>query len=127
MRYAQSAVVATALLLLACSEQSDNELPFEPQAAMQGQAPVYLVTFREGVDVTGTARELARLHGFTVRHVREHAAKGFSAVIPDARLRQLQNDPRIELIEADGPVALIRPVGGEQVTTAAVQTTPWGI
>jgi subtilisin family serine protease len=127
MKYVHSAVVATALLLLACSEQSDTELPFEPQAAMQGQAQVYLVTFRQGVDVTATARELGRLHGFAVRHVREHAAKGFSAVIPDARLRQLQNDPRIELIEADGPVTLIKPVGGEQITTLAVQTVPSGI
>lgn len=127
MRYPRYAVGATALLMLACSDQSGTELPFEPQAAMHGNAPVYLVTFREGVEVQGTTRDLARLHGLAVRHVREHAARGFSAVIPDARLRMLQNDPRIAIVEQDGPVFLVKPVVGEQAGALAVQSTPWGV
>jgi subtilisin family serine protease len=118
------------LALSACAERQDT--PFEPvdgQAAAR-QAAVYLVTFQDDVDVQTTTRDLARIHGLAVRSVRLHAARGFSAVIPDARLAALRADPRIAIIEADGPVALIRPIedaarpGGGG---GGGQTTPWGI
>jgi subtilisin family serine protease len=127
MRRPHVPVLATAMLLLACSDQTVTELPFEPQAAMNGQAPVYLVTFRDGVDVASTTHELAGFHGLAVRHMREHAARGFSAVIPEARLRKLQNDPRVALVERDGPVTLVKPSAKGDVGTLAAQVTPWGI
>ncbi|HSJ30504.1 MAG TPA: S8 family serine peptidase [Longimicrobiales bacterium] len=118
------------LALSACAER--QEAPFESidgQTAAR-QAAVYLVTFHDDVDVPATTRDLARIHGLAVRSVRLHAARGFSAVVPDARLAALRADPRIAIIEADGPVALIRPIedaarpgsGG-----GGGQTTPWGI
>jgi subtilisin family serine protease len=79
------------------------------------------------VNVPTTTRELARIHGLAVRSVRLHAAPGFSAVIPDARLDALRADPRIAIIEADGPVALIRPIGVAAKPGSGGQTTPWGI
>src|SRR5690606_19195982 len=120
-----------AVTLTACAVQ-EADLPSDPVAteAVQRGAPAYLVTFRAGVDVPSATRTLARIHGLAVRSMRLHAAPGFSAPIPDARLQALRSDPRIEIIEADGPVALIRPIedaarpGGGG---GGGQTTPWGI
>lgn len=124
-------VALAAVTLTACAEQ-EADLPFDPVSteAVQRGAPVYLVTFRAGVDVPSTTDDLARIHGLAVRSMRLHAAPGFSAPIPEARLQALRSDPRIEIIEADGPVALIRPIedaarpGGGG---GGGQTTPWGI
>jgi subtilisin family serine protease len=120
-----------AVALGACADPTSGPLPFEPQSAMeQGQAAVYLVTFRSGVEVGSTTQELAQLHGLAVRHVREFAAPGFSAVIPDVRLDAIRNDPRVALVEADGPVTLVFPVAEARPGGAAApvsQTVPWGI
>ena len=129
MRRSYPIAAMATCVLAACADQSGQESPVAPQAAVQSQAPVYLVTFRAGVNVPNTTSELAQLHGLAVRSVREYAAPGFSAVIPDARLQALRSDARIALIEADGPVSLVRPViearpGGGG---SASQTTPWGI
>ena len=118
-----------ALALSACAER--QEAPFEPidgQTAAR-QAAVYLITFHDDVNVQTTTRDLARIHGLAVRSVRLHAARGFSAVIPDARLDALRADPRIAIIEADGPVALIRPieVAARPGGGGGGETVPWGI
>ncbi|HEX9691061.1 MAG TPA: S8 family serine peptidase [Gemmatimonadales bacterium] len=131
----------------ACSDEPTAvPTPDGPDFAQSAGAPIYLVTFTGDVtDVPGTARELARSGGFTLRHVREHAARGFSAVVPERFLGTLRSDPRVALVERDGPVSLIFPVrpnappwcdtdpsdprcgggGGEDPPSA--QTTPWGI
>ena len=108
-----------------------SRAPQGPLAARSENAPIYLVTFNPGVtDVRGAANAIARENGLALRHVREFAARGFSAVIPDARLDLVRSDPRVQLVEKDGPVSLVFPVqvqarpggggGGGQVT-------PWGI
>lgn len=121
----------SALAFAACAEQP-ADLPFEPtasEAATRGSAAVYLVTFRDGVDVPTTTRDLARMHGLAVRSMRLHAARGFSAVIPNARVEALRNDPRIAIVEQDGPVSLIKPieVAARPGGGGGGQTTPWGI
>lgn len=100
------------------------------QAALSENAPVYLVTFKEGVDVASTAREMAQARGFAIRFLRQHAAPGFSAVIPEPQIDAIRNDPRVLIVEKNGPVSLIypirdaaRPGGGG----GGGQTTPWGI
>ena len=121
---------ALTVALAACSETPiAPDVPFEPQAAMSDNAPIYLVTFQDGVDVTSTTAELARAHGLGVRFVRQHAARGFSAVVPERRVAALRADPRVLLVERDGPVSFVRPIvekrpGGGGGGT---QTTPWGI
>ena len=99
------------------------------QAARSENAPIYLVTFKEGVDVASTAREMAQARGFAIRFLRRHAAPGFSAVIPEPQAEALRSDPRVLIVEKDGPVSLIRPIiearpGGGG---GGSQTTPWGI
>lgn len=135
-------------LLLAVAACADPSTPLEPVGAPNFRAssgsPVYLVTFADHVaDVPATAAELARAGGFTLRHVRTRAARGFSAVIPDRFLDAVRTDPRVRIVERDGPVSLIRPLrpsaprwcndnpshpacGGDDGGSSS-QTTPWGV
>ncbi|HEX6308654.1 MAG TPA: S8 family serine peptidase [Longimicrobiales bacterium] len=125
--------VLASIALSACAERQEATLPFESvdgQEAARQEAPIYMVTLRAGVDVPATTRELAQIHGLAVRSLRLHAAPGFSAVIPDARVQALRSDSRVEIVERDGPVSLIHPIeaaarpGGGG---GGGQTTPWGI
>ncbi len=127
------AAIAAAVGLAACDGGAPTSSPQAdaPLAARSENAPIYLVTFKEGVNVRATAEELARGHGFGVRFVREHAAKGFSAAIPENRVAALAADPRVERVERDAFVQLIKPIeiaarpGGGGSTSG--QSTPWGI
>ncbi|HEV2147630.1 MAG TPA: S8 family serine peptidase [Longimicrobiaceae bacterium] len=125
------AALVTALGLAACDEAPTLAPEAAgPSAAQSENAPIYLVTFRDGVDVQSTAAEMARNGGFMLRYVRQHAARGFSAVIPAAHVDAVRNDPRVALVEKDGPVSLIRPVEGNARPGGGGgggQTTPWGI
>jgi subtilisin family serine protease len=133
MRRTLPLAALAAAALAACDGTSPvaTRSPQEPAMAASANAPIYLVTFNDGVtDVRGAANAIARENGLALRHVREFAARGFSAVIPDARLDLVRSDPRVALVEKDGPVQLVLPVevkarpggggGGGQVT-------PWGI
>jgi subtilisin family serine protease len=101
--------------------------PEDPQFAAAEQAPIYLVTFAEGVRVDATARELARQYGFTIRHLRHHAAPGFSAVIPGGDAEAIAADPRVAIVEKDGPVSLIFPVAAARPGSGGGESTPYGI
>ena len=118
----------TAVVMAACSGQDTPVAPSGssgfPGLAVQSQAPLYLVTFTDDVtDVAGVARSMAARGGFALKHVREHAARGFSAVLPPPALAQLRADPRVLILEADGPVRLDlpraeagRPAGGQTIS-----------
>lgn len=118
--------------LAACGESPSSTSPDGTiDAAAAASPPRYIVVFQDDVrDIRGVAQELARGNGFGLQRVREHAARGFTAVIPEARLDAVRSDPRVRFIEKDGPVSLIRPIiearpgGGGG---GAAQVTPWGI
>ena len=126
----------SALLVLAavaaCSTSDRTVAPAteglsEPLSA-SGQAPLYMVTLRDGVgDVAAVARELGARGGFGVEAVREHAARGFDAIIPPAFINEVRRDPRVLLVEADGPVQLRLPFEPAARPGGGGQTTPWGI
>ena len=134
MRNALPFVLLSAAALAACDGAAPTDAARAPNgaaAARSANAPIYLVSFNEGVaDVPGAANDLARAHGFALRHVRQFAARGFSAVIPPSELEAVRSDPRVKLVEPDGPVQLVFPVqvqarpGGGGSTG---QVTPWGI
>jgi subtilisin family serine protease len=129
-RFAVARTVAAALALAACAEGGAPMAPDAPEFALGGPAPIYLVTFRGDVtDVRAVARELSRARGFAVRYVREHAARGFSAVIPDPVAAALRADPRVLMVERDGAVSLVRPIEavGKPGGGGGGQATPWGI
>jgi len=126
------AALAAAAALAACDGTPvESRSPQGPALAASANAPIYLVTFNDGVtDVRGAANAIARENGLGLRHVREFAARGFSAVIPDARLDLVRSDPRVALVEKDGPVQLVLPVEGKARPGGGGgggQVTPWGI
>lgn len=129
MRRSTTAAALATLALAACQENPQINAPSEPALAASSNAPIYLVTFKPGVDVASTARDLGIAHGFAVRYLRSHAAPGFSAVIPTSRVGAIQADPRVELVERDGPVSLVRPIEGAARPGGGSggQSTPWGI
>ncbi|HWK89532.1 MAG TPA: S8 family serine peptidase [Longimicrobium sp.] len=120
--------LAAALALGACAD-APGTAPEGASFAANEHAPIYLVTFKDGVDVDATTAELSRGHGFAVRFTRHHAAPGFSAAIPEHRVSKIAADPRVAIVEKDGIVTLdlprvsARPGGGG----GGGQSTPWGI
>jgi hypothetical protein len=124
-------VAALAALALAACQDSPVASPGDASLARSENAPIYIVTFKDGVDVTSAANDLAHGNGFAIRYLRLNAARGFSAVIPEARMGAILADSRVALVEKDGPVALIAPVEGYARPGGGggggTQTTPWGI
>ncbi|HEY0969679.1 MAG TPA: S8 family serine peptidase [Gemmatimonadales bacterium] len=125
-------LLLTALAAAGCSDAptgSPGEGPVASRAPAE-QAPIYLVTFSDGVaDVESAARDIARNRGFALRHVRRHAARGFSAVIPPGQIDAVRADPRVLIVERDGPVSLIEPIREQKRPGGGGggQSTPWGI
>lgn len=125
---------AAVLFVSACDVTPTATDVVSNRASASENAPIYIVTFRDGVtDVEGAANQLAHDNAFMLRFVRGNAARGFSAVIPPSRLAAIIADPRVLLVEKDGPVHLIDPIqsagksAGGGTTTPATQVTPWGI
>lgn len=128
------AALALTFGLAACDDGvvQQRPAPAAPAAARTAEngPPLYIVTLKDGVsDVAGASSEIARGNGFALHRVRLNAARGFSAVIPDARLAAVKADPRVATVEPNAVVALsprpeanARPGGG-----GGSQTTPWGI
>jgi hypothetical protein len=71
----------------------------------------YIVVLKQGVAPGAVVRE----HGISARFVYDHALNGFAGEVPAGRLLALQNDPRVESVEADLPLI------------PCSQTTPAGI
>jgi subtilisin family serine protease len=121
MRRWSTAPLALAALAAACADSTTapKAAPSSPELARASAAPAYLVTFRDGVtDVRGLARAMAVRGGFPLESVREHAARGFTAVIPPAFLDVVRSHPDVMLVEQDHVVSLnlpretARPGGG---------------
>jgi len=81
-----------------------------------GGADSYIVVLNEGVSNPGqVANGFAQRDNLEVGFVYSHALKGFSAVIPEARVNDVRTDSRVKYIERDGTMR------------AVAQTLPWGI
>ncbi|HUF25249.1 MAG TPA: S8 family peptidase, partial [Vicinamibacterales bacterium] len=65
--------------------------------------------------VAGLVQTLEARQGFQADHVYSHALRGFAARLTARQIQDLENDPTVALIEADGTM------------TAIAQTLPWGI
>ncbi|HEX6369578.1 MAG TPA: S8 family serine peptidase [Longimicrobium sp.] len=123
------AAFAAAVSLAACQDAGSVAAPGEASQAASANAPLYIVTFKDGVDVNAATADLARGNGFAIHSTRHHAAPGFTAAIPEARLSRIVADPRVEIVEKDYIVTLdlpraAAPPGGGG---GGAQSTPWGI
>lgn len=125
-------VVAALAVVASCATPDASLAPGAGEPALErasSNAPLYMVTLRDEVaDVRAVARELGVRGGFAPTAIREHAARGFDAVIPPGALAMVRSDPRVLIVQEDGIVTLrlprevARPGGG-----GGGQTTPWGI
>lgn len=105
-------------------------------AAPKGMSKVpdhYIVLFSDDVDIDYVSEEIVRLkgnHDFDVTNVYDNAIAGFSCFIPPGQLKKLAEDSRVLRIEEDFTVQL-NPVSDKGLlqgaTSAAAQSTPWGI
>jgi subtilisin family serine protease len=81
-------------------------------ASINGAAPAtgipgkYIVTFKDGVDASRAANDMARAHGLSIDHVYSHALNGFAATIPDVRLDAVKGDVRVEAVVQDQVVSI---------------------
>jgi subtilisin family serine protease len=66
-------------------------------------------------DVAGAVQTLESRGRFRADHVFSHAIKGFSARLTARQIADLENDPTVNYVEADGVMEVI------------AQTLPWGI
>jgi subtilisin family serine protease len=125
-------VVAALAAVASCATPDASLAPGAGEPTLDrasSNAPLYMVTVRDEVaDVRAIARELGVRGGFAATAIREHAARGFDAVIPPSALAMVRSDPRVLIVQEDGIVTLrlprevARPGGG-----GGGQTTPWGI
>lgn len=87
------------------------------RAPINGVPDVYIVVLADGIAtgpghphadlpaVADVARSLVAAHGGKVQTVWEHALQGFIAHMPEARARELANDPRVLSVEQNFSVS----------------------
>jgi len=81
----------------------------------------YIVVFKDSVvEPDAEAAKVVRGHKGRMHHTYTHAVKGFTASLPDAALKALRNDPRVDYIEQDQTFTV------NQVVSPANQAT-WGL
>jgi subtilisin len=89
-------------------------------ATAQGRSDVipdhYIVVLNDDVpNVPAVADEHARQHAAEIRHVYGHALRGYAARIPNDRVADIRNDPRVMFVSED------------RTAWAVAQTLPTGI
>jgi PKD repeat protein len=84
-------------------------------------ADEYIVVFRDDVaDPPGLAKQLAAVHGASVRFTYQRALKGFAAHMSAAAAQALQNNPNVSFVEQDQTVAAI-------ASETLLNGQPWGL
>lgn len=144
-------VLVPLVALVACSGDNDAVAPAlepatSPDPALAERAPVYIVMFHADVDAVEAARDISTAVGVRPRLVWP-AVRGFSAVIPEARLGEIRSDPRVAVVSPNftvsvpDPVRAVRPAAprwcpddpthpacqDKEDPGSGGQVTPWGI
>lgn len=87
----------------------------------------YIIVLKDSVsDIPGVANDIARAHALNIHHVYGYALKGFSATVPEGKLKNLLDDPRVAFVSEDREVTAF----GKPSPAPAPQppqTTPTGI
>lgn len=76
----------------------------------QSAAKRYIVVFKENpvTDVDSVVQEHTRLYALPeVTHTYKRVLKGYAALLPDALVTMLKNDPRVDFISPDYPVKAV--------------------
>ncbi len=76
----------------------------------------FIIVFKDNIEnAQESASDIARTHGLSIDHFYSNALKGFSAVIPQAKLDRVKSDARVLFISED------------KIINSFAQTTPTGI
>lgn len=70
----------------------------------------YVVVLKDSIaqdNVATVAKELSRIHGGKIKHVYEHALKGFALRLPEAAAVALSQDPRVEYVQEDAEASIV--------------------
>jgi len=116
--------------LAACGDSPEPVAPDGGVEALSERvAHRYVVVFGDDVrDVRGAAAEIARANGFGIQRIREHAARGFTAVIPASKLDAVRGDSRVRAVVPDRVVSLPRPIDvGARPGGGGGEKTDWGV
>lgn len=143
IRYGLVGFAVITVSFTACSYEKPTGVPidieddptlFQKLAAEQAQIPGrYIVVLRDAErNVPAVASEMAQAHGLSIGHTYRFSIKGFSAVIPEARLNILRGDSRIAYIEQDRAISVGKPADKPgkkppKEDPREPQVTPWGI
>ena len=84
----------------------------------------YIIVFNDVDEPRAVANEMASEHGLSVIHVYKYALKGFNAIIPNVKLEQVKNDPRVSYVEKDQKVfAFDKPPHSHSTDSDSVQSS----
>jgi PKD repeat protein len=129
--------IVTLLIGSLCFWACQKDLPFEmePEAVTHVMPGEYIVVFKDGVtDAPGLARQLAESYDGEIKHIYQHAIKGFAATLSSDAVNALRSHPQIDWIEADQrawPAGLeTEGTQGGVLEKAGSQTgdeVPWGL
>jgi hypothetical protein len=130
-RLALAVLVAAGIALASPSGEAQRASAFPVIVVLHDDAPVYgfAAQYRADAraqadpvawgyldrDVAGAVQALEARGGFRADHVYSHALKGFSARLTARQIDELELDPMVAYVEADGTMSVI------------AQTLPWGI
>jgi subtilisin family serine protease len=98
--------------------------PVAPSGA-NGPESSWIVTLVDGADPSDEARGLARQHGGRTGHVYEHALNGFQFLGSEQAARNLERNPRVVDVIADGVVHTVEqtaPTGVKRIEAPAAHT-----
>jgi subtilisin family serine protease len=111
------------LTLFSCTKQDiQNEALLSTlQLDQPGKAPVlkadntarvipgsYFVIFHDDVrNIDEIVAQITNAHSIKVKYVYRHTVKGFAALLPDAAVEALRNNPRIKYLEQDQEVFVV--------------------
>jgi uncharacterized membrane protein len=94
-------VVALILALLVSLLGSTGAVSAQGSSDASAVESRYIVMFADGIDPESTSSDLIRRHGIEVSHVYQYAMKGFAGFIPPGKLRVIEEDIRVKLVEPD--------------------------
>src|ERR687893_2566702 len=87
-------------------QQTTNERGGQPSFAAEKQAGKaipdrYIVVLNDNENARSVAEEHRSQRAAEVSHVYENALKGYAARIPSDRLREVEDDPRVQFVSED--------------------------
>jgi subtilisin len=102
-------------------------MAFAPASAAPDDLDVVVLLDADHPGARGAARAVAAQHDVDPTYVYEHALDGFAGKVSPGRLRGLERDPRVAVVEADADVSVagqVIPTGVQRVNADVNEAIP---